>query len=510
MELSKEDKKLLENKGISEKEFSKQLTQFDSGFPSLNIVAPATGEKGIQKYNEQEVQEFISRFKEEASAYDLMKFVPASGAATRMFKKLFEFKDTYKGSSEEYRKFIADTQTGSVFTFFQHIHEFPFIAELRAICYKKEDRSLETLLDEHEYVRILDLLLTEEGLNLGYLPKALITFHRYEEKTRTPIGEHMVSSLYLFEGVKEYKVHFTIAEELASQFSQLADYYVSKTKERHDVAIQVSYSSQKSATDTIAVTRSNEPLRDDEGKLVFRPGGHGALIHNLNDVDAEILFIKNIDNVVPDWMKEKNARYEQLLGGVLLEYQKQIFEYLRLLDASPSKAKLREISVFIRENLCHDFVEEESLQQQLKDILNRPLRVCGMVINEGEPGGGPFLVQDKQGNVDLQIVESSQINMKDETQKELFESSTHFNPVDIVCGIKDYKGNAFNLLDYVDEQAGFITQKSLKGRNLKALELPGLWNGAMAKWNTIFVEIPDFTFNPVKTVFDLLRPQHRN
>lgn len=510
MNLSKDDKSQLEAKGISEKTLLSQLSQFEKGFPSLNIVGAATIAKAIKRYAKDEQEYFVTVFREQAVEKELMKFVPASGAATRMFKTLFEFKENYKGTSEDYRKFIGNTKKDSVYTFFQTIHEYPFIAKLRAVCYAKEEKSLERLIEEHEYITVLDLLLTDKGLNLGYLPKALITFHRYEEKTRTPIGEHMVSSLYLFSGVQKYNVHFTISETFLAQFQELADYYVAKTKERHDVDIAVSYSFQKSATDTVAVTRSNEPLRDENDAMIFRPGGHGALIHNLNDADASVLFIKNIDNVVPDWMKEKNAYYEQLLGGVLFDYQNRIFAYLKELDGSPSQELLAEITTFVKEELCYEFVEGKNLKEQLREILNRPLRVCGMVLNEGEPGGGPFLVEDAKGNISLQIVESSQINLRDNKQRKVFEQSTHFNPVDVVCGVKDYKGNAFNLLQYVDEQAGFITQKSLEGRNLKALELPGLWNGAMANWNTIFVEIPDFTFNPVKTVFDLLRPQHRN
>lgn len=510
MNLSKEDSVLLSEKGITENELRKQLRQFENGFPALKIVAPATIAKGIMRYSKEEQDCFVKVFKEKATEKELMKFVPASGAATRMFKGLFEFREKYKGTSENYREFIGNTKKDSVYTFFQTIHEYPFVGNLRDACYAKEGKSLETLIEEHEYLKVLDLLLTDKGLNLGYLPKALITFHRYEEKTRTPIGEHMVASLYLFEGIKKYQVHFTISESCLPQFEELANYYVEKTKERHGVEIGVSYSYQKPATDTLAVTRNNKPLRDEDGKMIFRPGGHGALIHNLDEVEASLLFIKNIDNIVPDRMKEKNAYYEQLLGGVLLEYEQKIFAYLNELDSNPSEKILKEIADFIREQLCYDFAKSKRLKEELKEILNRPLRVCGMVVNEGEPGGGPFLVEDTKGNVSLQIIEGSQINLKDEKHREAFEKSTHFNPVDLVCGIKNYKGEKFDLMQYVDEQAGFITQKSLKGRNLKALELPGLWNGAMANWNTVFVEIPDFTFNPVKTVFDLLRPQHRN
>ncbi len=509
MKLSKEDKALLKAKGISEKMLEKQLKQFESGFPALDIVAAATIERGIKRYKEEEKEKFTTLFYKKANAYDVVKFVPASGAATRMFKKLFEFKEKYKGTSKDYETFASDLSKDSVFTFFETIEEYPFVAELRAACYAKEDKSLETLITEHEYIKILNLLLTDEGLNLGYLPKALIAFHRYEDKTRTPIAEHLFSLLELYDS-ESYTIHFTVSEAFLPAFKKIVNDCLKKIKEMYGVKVVVSFSYQKPSTDTVASTISNEPMRDKEGNLIFRPGGHGALIHNLNDVEADVFFIKNIDNVVPDWMKEKNVPYEQLLGGVLFAYQKKIFGYLEDLDRKPTEAKLKKIAKFVREDLCYEFTETTNLEKQLKEILNRPLRVCGMVLNEGEPGGGPFLVKDAEGNVSLQIVESSQINLKEHKQREIFEQSTHFNPVDIVCGVKDYKGHPFDLEKFVDEQAGFITRKSLNGRSLKALELPGLWNGAMAKWNTIFVEVPDFTFNPVKTVFDLLRPQHRN
>lgn len=511
MEISKSDQAFLLEKNISEELLNKQLEQLKNGFLPLNITDVATGTHGIKKYTDDETNDYIAFFEEVSQEYDLLKFIPASGASTRMFKKLFEFRNTYKGSVEEYRQFIGDTSVGSVHSFFENLEELPFFKELEAICYEKAGISIEEMLEEHRYVDILDYVLYSQGLNLGFKPKALIDFHRYEEKNRTPLAEHLVAVTELFKGQKSLRVHFTVTEEFLPYFQEETKTNLALLKEKYGVDINVDYSFQKTETDTIAVTKDNNLFRTEDGKLLFRPGGHGALIHNLNDMKDDILFIKNIDNVVPDWMKEKNIPYEKLLGGVLLTYQQRIFSYLEQLEGETSGELLDEIKNFITVELCYKFGEERGVNSaELRKVLNRPLRVCGMVVNEGEPGGGPFFVKDKNGNISLQIVESSQIDLTDERQKEIFEKSTHFNPVDIVCGVKDYKGNKFDLLDFVDEEAGFITNKSLNGRNLKALELPGLWNGAMANWNTIFVEVPDFTFNPVKTVWDLLRPQHRN
>lgn len=510
MNLTAEDKKLLESKGISEKQLEQQLQCFKDGFGAMDIVAPATVAKGILKLNNQEITEFVDFFKTEIIKYEILRFVPASGAATRMFKELFEFMGSYDETSEAYKKFISDTRTTSPYTFFENIYEYPFTEELRTVCYEKKKKSLRELLDEHRYIEILELLLTSKGLNLGYLPKGLINFHRYKDCVRMPVGEHLVSTSLLLQNSKKINLHFTIGEEFLDLFKSTLSLYAKKLKEQYGVDADISFSYQKSSTDTVAGTRSGDIFRQEDGSMLFRPGGHGALIYNLNEVDADLLFIKNIDNVVPDWVKEKNVKYEQLLGGILISYQQRIFDYIRRLDTGVDEEALKEIKDFVQDELCYKYIPGADEKVQLRRILNRPLRVCGMVINEGEPGGGPFLVKDKNGNVGLQILESSQIDLSLPEQKRVFENSTHFNPVDIVCGVKDYEGNQFNLLDFVDEGAGFISEKTLKGRKLKALELPGLWNGAMSDWNTIFVEVPDFTFNPVKTVFDLLRPQHRN
>lgn len=510
MNLTVEDRELLQKKGITEKQLAQQLQCFKDGFGAMDIVAPATVVKGILKLNTQQIREFVDFFKREIVNYEVLRFVPASGAATRMFKELFEFMSSYDETSDAYKKFISDTRTTSPYAFFENIHEYPFIEELRAVCYKKKDRSLEELLDEHRYIEVLQLMLTDEGLNLGYLPKGLINFHRYDDCVRMPVGEHLVSTSLLLQNSKKINLHFTIGEEFLDLFKERLSLYAEKLKGQYGVDADISFSYQKSSTDTVAGTRSGDIFRQEDGSMLFRPGGHGALIYNLNEVDADLLFIKNIDNVVPDWVKEKNVKYEQLLGGILINYQQYIFRYLEMLDEGVDEKTLEEIKTFVQNELCYKYVPESDEKAQLRRILNRPLRVCGMVINEGEPGGGPFLVKDADGNVSLQILEGSQIDLSLPEQKSVFDNSTHFNPVDIVCGVKDYKGNSFNLLDFVDEGAGFISEKTLKGRKLQALELPGLWNGAMSDWNTVFVEVPDFTFNPVKTVFDLLRPQHRN
>lgn len=508
MKISEADKKILKTKNISEELLEKQLKRFRDGFEPLNIVEAATCEKGINKYGEDEMTDYISFYEKNSKDYELLKFIPSSGAATRMFKKLFEFRNNYKGEADEYREFVSDTSDSSVYSFFSNINKFPFFDELETLCYDKIDMSVDDMIEKHQYLELLDLILMPEGLNLGFKPKALIKFHRYEEKTRTPIAEHLVSAVHLLEGQQKYNIHFTVTRESLADFKKEADYYANVLKEKHGITLVTTYSFQESSTDTVAATIDNEFFRKENGELLFRPGGHGALIHNLNNMTQDVIFLKNIDNVVPDWNKDKNIPYEKLLGGVLLSYQQKIFSYIEKLEKGASSKLQKEIKAFINDELCYDFVG--GTEQQLINILNRPLRVCGMVVNEGEPGGGPFYVKNNDGTSGLQIVESSQINLEDEHQKHIFEKSTHFNPVDIVCGVKNYKGEKFDLLKFVDEEAGFISNKSLNGRKLKALELPGLWNGAMTFWNTIFVEVPDFTFNPVKTIADLLRPQHSN
>ena len=357
--------------------------------------------------------------------------------------------------------------------------------------------------------------MEEKGLNYGQLPKGLLLFHAYADGARTPMEEHLVEAALYAASNDEANVHFTVSHEHLPLFRKKVEDCIAKYEAKYDIKINVSFSEQKPSTDTIAVNTDNTPFRNDDGSLLFRPGGHGALIENLNDIDADVVFIKNIDNVVPDRLKGDTVLYKNVLAGVLVENQKRAFEYLELLDSGNYNHKdLEEIIRFVQRDLCcrrADIkeLEDAELVSYLRSKLNRPMRVCGVVKNVGEPGGGPFLAYNQDGTVSLQILESSQIDKSNPEYVKMFTEGTHFNPVDLVCAIRDYKGNHFHLPDYVDHNTGFISSKSKGGRELKALELPGLWNGAMSDWNTIFVEVPLDTFNPVKTVNDLLRPQHQ-
>lgn len=366
-----------------------------------------------------------------------------------------------------------------------------------------------------EYKAIAKNMLEAKGLNYGQLPKGLLLFHNYEDGPRTPMEEHLVEAALYASSNGEANVHFTVSHEHLPLFKAKVAEKEEKYAEKYGVKYNISFSEQKPSTDTIAANIDNTPFRNEDGSLLFRPGGHGALIENLNEIDADVVFIKNIDNVVPDRLKASTVEWKQILAGVLVTKQAQAFEYLKLLDKGAyNHEKLEEMIRFVQRDLCcrkQDIkdLEDAELVIYLRKKLNRPMRVCGVVKNVGEPGGGPFLTYNQDGTVSLQILESSQIDTNNEEYMKMFQNGTHFNPVDLVCAIKNYKGEAFNLPDYVDKTTGFISSKSKNGRELKALELPGLWNGAMSDWNTIFVEVPLDTFNPVKTVNDLLREQHQ-
>ena len=377
-------------------------------------------------------------------------------------------------------------------------------------------KNINALLSEHNYKAVVSNLLESAGLNYGALPKGLLKFHRYADGVRTPLEEHLVEgALYAAGKSGEVNVHFTVSTEHRALFEKLVAAKAAEYEAKYGTTYHISFSEQKPSTDTVAADMENKPFRDKDGKLLFRPGGHGALIENLNDLDADIVFIKNIDNVVPDRLKGDTVTYKKLLAGVLVTLQKQAFEYLELLDGGHySHEQLETIIRFVQQQLrCRRTdlkeLEDADLVIYLRKKLNRPMRVCGMVKNVGEPGGGPFLAYNPDGTISLQILESSQIDMNDPEKKAMFEKGTHFNPVDLVCAVRDYKGNKFDLLKHVDKATGFISYKSKNGKDLKALELPGLWNGSMSDWNTVFVEVPLSTFNPVKTVNDLLREQHQ-
>lgn len=505
--LTQEDKELLLKKGISEAQIAEQLACFEKGFPYLELSAAASVENGGILVADADLQE---KYLKAWDAYKdgdkkIVKFVPASGAASRMFKNLFEFLGAdYSEPTTDFEK-----------KFFSRVHDFAFYDELNEACVKNTGKDIDTLIAEKNYKTVVANLLESAGLNYGALPKGLLKFHRYEDGVRTPLEEHLVEgALYAAGKTGQVNVHFTVSTEHRALFQQLVDEKVAAYSSRFGVQYQVSFSEQKPSTDTVAADMENKPFRDN-GKLLFRPGGHGALIENLNDLDADIVFIKNIDNVVPDRLKADTVTYKKLLAGALVTLQKKAFEYLELLDSGHySHEQLETIIRFVQQDLrCRRAdiknLEDADLVIYLRKKLNRPMRVCGMVKNVGEPGGGPFLAYNPDGTVSLQILESSQIDMKDPEKKAMFEKGTHFNPVDLVCAVRDYKGNKFNLLNFVDKATGFISYKSKNGKDLKALELPGLWNGSMSDWSTVFVEVPLSTFNPVKTVNDLLREQHQ-
>lgn len=505
--LTAQDLRQIEERGISPERIYEQLKRFREGFPFLKLSATASVEKGILTPDIKETTAFISEWDTYRNeSHNIVKFVPASGAASRMFKNMFAFLDAeYDSPQTDFEK-----------AFFDGIHNFAFYNDLDEACTKIYNKNITSLLHEQRYKDIVRAMLTADGLNYGALPKGLLKFHYYPLEPRTPIEEHLVEgALYSADQNGLARLHFTVSPEHLSLFKARAQAKAAEIGVEYGVTFDLTFSVQKSSTDTLAVTPQNEPFRNDDGSLLFRPAGHGALIENLNDLDADIVFIKNIDNVVPDKYKTSTVRNKKLLAGILVNLQRQIFEYLNKLDSGAySMDELRDMLQFIQKRLfCKNpstkMLEDTELAIYVRRKLNRPIRVCGMVRNVGEPGGGPFLAYNPDGTISLQILESSQIDMNDAESKAMFEKGTHFNPVDLVCGIKDYRGQKFDLTRYVDPTTGFISHKSKNGRELKALELPGLWNGSMSDWNTVFVEVPLDTFNPVKTVNDLLREQHQ-
>ncbi|MDE6690077.1 MAG: DUF4301 family protein, partial [Prevotella sp.] len=393
--------------------------------------------------------------------------------------------------------------------YFQDIKEFAFYEALDAICQKNEGKGIDELIAEGNYKTVAANMLKKDGLNYGQLPKGMLLFHKYPEGARTPMEEHLVEGALYASSNSEANVHFTVSHEHIEFFKQKVAEKADGFAKKYGIKYNISFSEQKPSTDTVAANPDNTPFRETDGSLLFRPGGHGALIENLNEIEADIIFIKNIDNVVPDRLKPETVEWKQIIAGVLVTLQKQAFHYLKMLDAGVSEAQLAEIAQFVEKCLCTNPKQNKVNAQYLRSKLNRPMRICGVVKNVGEPGGGPFLTYNQDGTVSLQILESSQIDTNNAEYMKMFTQGTHFNPVDLVCAVKDYQGKPFNLPEYVDKTTGFISSKSKGGKELKALELPGLWNGAMSDWSTVFVEVPLSTFNPVKTVNDLLREQHQ-
>jgi hypothetical protein len=499
---------LLKEKGISNSTVEAQISRFKNGFDPLEILRPATLNDGILQLNTEQKETYTRIFSKEVDDnITLAKFVPASGAATRMFKDLYQY-------LEDPQPIKSLSPTHPVVKFIELLPRFAFFP----LVYDQ----LKTYNLNNVHVRkaravdIIKVLLNEPGLNYGFLPKGLVHFHLYENAIRTAMEEHLVEGSRFAAGHDDLvKVHFTISPEHETFFKNKLYQEGPFIENEFEIGLDVSFSFQKPHTDTLAVTPANEPFRDNEGQLLFRPGGHGALIENLNEQKAEIVFIKNIDNVVPQHLLATTIDYKKALGGLLLELRSRVFGYLEQLEEKATDELIQEIEQFIHTRLFAtlpaDFssLDFNAKASYLSKYLNRPMRVCGMVRNEGEPGGGPFWVKEKSGQESLQILEGSQIDMEDKHQAAQLKAATHFNPVDLVCSTYNYKGEKFDLSQFTDPETGFISEKSYNGQPLKALELPGLWNGAMANWVTLFVEVPIETFNPVKSVNDLLRPQHQ-
>lgn len=503
--------------GLTVDQVQKQLIRFKEGFPELNIDRPATIGDGIIQVSADEEKYLTERFHQAQLEGRMMKFVPASGAASRMFKTLQSMLNSGDKLTPEYfEAHPGDEDVIFTRTFLENLTVYPFFEDLSRVMARDGLEPLR-LRDDGEYHTVISYVMEDKGLGLASLPKALIPFHRYQDHCRAPLEEHLVEAAEYTRGENgRTRIHFTISPEHKSLFEKR----LAATRSRFEsgkTRFEVETSFQKPQTDIIAATPDNQPFLDDAGNPVFRPGGHGALLVNLQELKGDIVFIKNVDNVVPDRLKELSYRYKKIIGGYLLQVQDRIFSYLKGLDhGTTDRTYLNEIIQFLRDDMYIGI--PESLQDKdetgqarwLFDRLNRPIRVCGIVKNEGEPGGGPFVVKHDDGTTSLQIVEDAQINHNNARQKEIFESSTHFNPTDLVCAMRDYQGRPFKLEVFRDAETGFISNKSYQGRDLKALELPGLWNGSMAHWISVFVEIPAETFCPVKTVNDLLRDEHRN
>ncbi len=504
-QLSEQDIIQIEEKGISINSIEQQINSFKRGFPFAKLMGAVSPQNGILQLNDELVDSYSGFYIKDSESFKIVKFVPASGAASRMFKHLFEFREALDTTT--YQILRSSKEHNKAIEFFNNINNFAFSEELNDLV------NINDYSEITEYTKeVLDMLLTAKGMNYAELPKALLKFHIYTESSRKAIEEHLVEAVEYANNNSIANIHFTVSPDHLSLFKAELEELIPVYEYIHRVKFNIEFSTQKPSTDTIAVDSNNELFRDNEGKLVFRPGGHGALIENLNEIDADIVFIKNIDNVAIEDKNDSTIIYKKALGSLTIKFQNLIFEYINKIDDS---SEINDAISFIETALglkiddnFENYSEKEKAKY-IKNILNRPLRICGVVPNDGEPGGGPFWV-NKDGKMSLQIVESAEIDLNNEQQRRIMKASTYFNPVDLICCIKDYKGNKFNLKDYIDPLSAFISEKSKDGKTLKAMELPGLWNGAMAFWNTIFVEVPIETFNPVKTVNDLLRDMHKD
>jgi hypothetical protein len=499
-----EDVQEMRARGIDAAEVSRQIEIFRRGAEPVRLIRPARVGDGIVQINPEERHAFLTLHGQAAGQGRMLKFVPASGAASRMFKDWQNLCQRGTFASKD----------PSV-TFLRNLARFAFYDDLKRIM-TLGGQDIERCIREERCADILNYVLTPKGLNYAWLPKALLKFHSYPGHTRTAMEEHLAeAAFYVRDANKTCRIHFTVSQEHESLFRELLSRVKKRYEDLFDVHYDVSFSVQHPSTDTLAVDMENRPCRDRTGKIMFRPGGHGALLHNLNAIGGDIVFLKNIDNVVPDTLKETTVLHKKILGGYLLWLQDEIFRSLNLLSGkNVDEEQLSHVLRFCEESLFisvpHGFrnLPMSARKEFLSQRLNRPLRVCGMVKNEGEPGGGPFWVHGEDGTPSLQIVEQHETDPHSKEQKDIWKSSTHFNPVDLVCGIRDFRGEQFDLNRYANRNAVALSVKSHEGADIKTLELPGLWNGSMAYWNTVFVDVPIETFNPVKTVDDLLRKSH--
>lgn len=495
--------------GIAPEEAARQVELFRNPSLFTRVLRPCTPGDGIRRFFDSDHPELLAVFERAAAQGRIGKFVPASGAATRMFKSLISCLNNpqHAEAPAEVRKVL------------DNLPRFAFFEDLAAVL-ARDGRDLMKLAQQGDWRTILTALLTEKGLGYAELPKGLLKFHRYPEGSRTAFEEHLVeAAAYTRDADGACRLHLTVSPQHEEGFARLLDAVRPRYEERYGCRFLVTFSDQSRSTDTLAVDPENRPFRQEDGTLLFRPGGHGSLIENLQALAAlgwDIVLLKNIDNVVPDSRKDTGILWKKLMAGALVALQKRVFGCLERLEAGPAPLELLdEVDRFLADDLCRTVPPDiaiagsETRRQYLIHALDRPLRVCGMVRNLGEPGGGPFWVESQTGDVSLQIVETSQIDPASPEQQKILAASTYFSPTDLACALRDRHGQPYDLRRRVDPATVFISHKSHEGRPLKALERPGLWNGAMAGWNTVFVEIPDETFAPVKTVMDLLRPEHQ-
>ncbi len=507
MNLTKKDIQQLKDHGLTIEKVFRQIESFSNGIPFVEIVTAASKGNGIEAIALENQQKLINFYDGKKDRLDLVKFIPASGAATRMFKFLFEFLENYDPEKKKLKSFIKNGDYKELSTFVNSIKDFAFLRAVRKKIRKNYPDFKHGTKGKRAHL-FVKTMLEENSLNFANMPKGLIPFHKYKKYATTAFEEHLYETAFYASVNDNVYLHFTFSEKHVPYFKKEFKSVKNRVSKKTKTEFHISYSFQKKGTDTIAVNLDNTLFRDENNNLVFRPSGHGALVENLNEVDADIIFIKNIDNVAAEEYVEEIANYKKVLAGKLLWIQEKAFLYLReILKEEVAQEKINEIKSFLWNEL--NIKETPSDPNLIAQILDRPIRVCGVVKNTGAPGGGPFWVKNGHGEMSLQIVEMAQINADNPRQKAMINEATHFNPVDIVCGVRDYKGDKYDLTKFIDPKSGIISQKSQDGKSLKALELPGLWNGAMAGWNSAFVEVPLQTFNPVKTVNDLLNKEHR-